>query len=334
MSQYEPKRIAKAEVNRVFDEGVKQNDAERIEGLNRLGALRSSKAKLQAREELRLQKKYGAEHPRTRQVSDSLDANADYISGLKMESARSATRCAKPDERTWVVQGRVYDRRGCPVVNARVAVHSANGQRVDTVKPVTTDNRGYYMIRYQASDKQLVENEVVILRTGETSETTASTSTGDTAGSGMRINTNIDRAVDTDNTGDATDTLESGMRINSKLTTQDAVYVRAIAPGDDSICADSTLIAPVPGACNYRDLILNIDQSQKYISDVDKDRRSSRYLGNSSTRELHDINNEQTGCQIDEIRIDRCVRFKSTKEAQELGYDYCAYCFGKEKSRR
>lgn len=322
MSQYEPKRIARAEVDRVFDEGIKQSDVMRIEGLNRLAALRGSKAKLQAREERRLQKKYGAEHPRTRQVSASLDANADYISSLKMDAQRSATRCAKPDDRTWVVQGRVYDRRGCPVAGSRVSVYSADGQRVEAVKPATTDSKGYYKISYQGSEKQL-----------SASSAAASSSTTETGATGMRINTSIDTSANADETGKSA-TLDSGMRINSNITAQDTVFVRAIDPEDDSICADSTLIAPSPGVCNYRDLILNIDQSQKYISDLDKDRRSSRYLGNSSTRELHDIRNEQAACQIDEIRIDRCVRFKSTREAEALGYDYCAYCFGREKSRR
>jgi protein-tyrosine-phosphatase len=332
MSQCEPKRIARAEVDRVFDEGIKQSDVMRIEGLNGLAALRGSKAKLQAREESRLQKKYGADHPRTRQVSDSLDANADYISGLKMDAQRSATQCARPDERTWVVQGRVYDRRGCPVVDARVAVYSADCKPVDTVKPATTDNRGYYKISYQRGEKQMTTDEAALLRSAAAPHDSAPPPNTENGATGMRINSNIDTSANTD-AGTAA-TLESGIRINSNITSQQSVFVRAIDPGDDNNCADSTLITPTPGACNYRDLILNIDQSQRYVSDVDKDRRSSRYLGNSSTRELHDIKNEKTGCQIDEIRIDRCVRFKSIKEAEALGYDYCAYCFGKDKSRR
>ena len=62
-------------------------------------------------------------------------------------------------------------------------------------------------------------------------------------------------------------------------------------------------------------------------------RRASRYLGNSDSKELHDIRNEQRRCQIDQIRADRAIGFKSIAEAEALGYDFCAYCFGKAKSK-
>lgn len=60
----------------------------------------------------------------------------------------------------------------------------------------------------------------------------------------------------------------------------------------------------------------------------------TRYLGNSNSKELHDLKNQQPGCQIDEIKTDHRVNFKTQKEALALGYDYCAYCFGKDKSKR
>ena len=60
----------------------------------------------------------------------------------------------------------------------------------------------------------------------------------------------------------------------------------------------------------------------------------SRYLGNSSSEELHDLQNENVSCQINEIRYDRRVHFSSIEQALELGYDYCAYCFSRELSQR
>jgi hypothetical protein len=77
-----------------------------------------------------------------------------------------------------------------------------------------------------------------------------------------------------------------------------------------------------------------VDRSFRDVSDLDRDRRATRYLGNSSTRELHDLQNEKPQCQIDEIRPDHCASFKTRKQAAALGYDPCAYCFGKRQSKR
>jgi len=62
--------------------------------------------------------------------------------------------------------------------------------------------------------------------------------------------------------------------------------------------------------------------------------RVTRYLANTSTTELHDRNHATLLCQIDEIRPDRRYYFASAKEAVAAGYDYCAYCFDRERSRR
>lgn len=62
--------------------------------------------------------------------------------------------------------------------------------------------------------------------------------------------------------------------------------------------------------------------------------KTSRYIGNSRTTEVHDLSNQQQGCYIERIRKDRVKSFRSLDEALKQGYDYCAYCFGKEKSTR
>lgn len=59
----------------------------------------------------------------------------------------------------------------------------------------------------------------------------------------------------------------------------------------------------------------------------------TRYLGNSRVGELHDLENETHACQVDEIRIDRRHYFPTIEEALNLGYDYCAFCFGRELSQ-
>ena len=58
------------------------------------------------------------------------------------------------------------------------------------------------------------------------------------------------------------------------------------------------------------------------------------YLGNKNTMELHDLNLLKNQCQVDEIKKDNRIFFSTKKEATAVGYDFCVYCFGKDKSKR
>ncbi|SET51859.1 hypothetical protein SAMN05216326_13224 [Nitrosomonas marina] len=60
----------------------------------------------------------------------------------------------------------------------------------------------------------------------------------------------------------------------------------------------------------------------------------TRYLGNTLTEELHDLDNETGACQIPELRIDRRHYFDTIEQALAMGYDHCAFCFGRELSQR
>ena len=54
-----------------------------------------------------------------------------------------------------------------------------------------------------------------------------------------------------------------------------------------------------------------------------------RYLGNTNKKEVHDLDNEKTLCQIDEIiKARHEVPFKALADARANGFDNCAYCLG------
>ena len=59
-----------------------------------------------------------------------------------------------------------------------------------------------------------------------------------------------------------------------------------------------------------------------------------RYLGNTTSRELHDRWNPSAACHEDEIAVDRRYYFSTEIQAADLGYDLCAHCFGEERSQR
>lgn len=54
-----------------------------------------------------------------------------------------------------------------------------------------------------------------------------------------------------------------------------------------------------------------------------------RYCGNAASKEVHDLDNENTNCQIDEIiRAGNDRPFDTLAAAHAAGYDNCAYCLG------
>jgi hypothetical protein len=54
-----------------------------------------------------------------------------------------------------------------------------------------------------------------------------------------------------------------------------------------------------------------------------------QYLGNSHTLEVHNTNNEQTNCELDEIKVEHRHWYDSLTEAKaDKSYDNCAWCLG------
>lgn len=58
--------------------------------------------------------------------------------------------------------------------------------------------------------------------------------------------------------------------------------------------------------------------------------KGSRYIGNTNTNEVHDLDNEKAVCQIDEIMSEHVRTFSpdTHAEAKRKGFDNCAYCIG------
>ena len=60
-----------------------------------------------------------------------------------------------------------------------------------------------------------------------------------------------------------------------------------------------------------------------------------RYCANASTKEVHDLDNERDGCQIDEIIDSDTARgFYTLAAAHAAGYDgICRWCLGADTPR-
>lgn len=57
--------------------------------------------------------------------------------------------------------------------------------------------------------------------------------------------------------------------------------------------------------------------------------KQKRYLGNTTTLEVHDTDNESDNCQLDEIKPEHRRWYDSLQEAKDdLEYDNCHWCIG------
>jgi hypothetical protein len=54
----------------------------------------------------------------------------------------------------------------------------------------------------------------------------------------------------------------------------------------------------------------------------------ARFVGNKSTKEVHDTNNTQTNCQLGEIKDRKTFTPDTLRQAQNEGYNNYAWCIG------
>ena len=58
------------------------------------------------------------------------------------------------------------------------------------------------------------------------------------------------------------------------------------------------------------------------------------FLGNTHSKELHNLNHLQTNCRIPNIRQEHRKYFRCLSTALREGYDFCSWCFGRQYSLR
>jgi hypothetical protein len=119
--------------------------------------------------------------------------------------------------------------------------------------------------------------------------------------------------------------------------TGEEVYIRLTDEQGRDLSIDKQPLVPQPGRVDYREIFLGDDEAACRPPDKEPkpaEEKPTRYLGNANKREIHDLTKGTPRCQIDAIRPDHRVSFKTQREAVAAGYGFCAYCFGKEKSER
>ncbi|MDK2745517.1 MAG: carboxypeptidase-like regulatory domain-containing protein [Nitrospira sp. BO4] len=131
--------------------------------------------------------------------------------------------------------------------------------------------------------------------------------------------------------------VKSSERMAERLSRKTAAAAATAGDGNEVLARVEILDAkaviihedPVPIVVNagtvYREYVIEPKEGRN-------DR--ARYAGNTATREFHDTQNLTKRCQFDAVKSSGPIYFGSPADAEKAGYDHCAYCFGKSKSKR
>ncbi|MBB3191862.1 hypothetical protein [Halomonas cerina] len=126
--------------------------------------------------------------------------------------------------------------------------------------------------------------------------------------------------------GEAEEETQEQQEQQEQLAEPQPLWLHVLDPEGKVVVTDSEAVWPTSGVLDYRDL--TVDPAK-----VGGGEAQTRYLGNASTLELHDLENSKPQCRVDTIRAAFRKPYKTQKAAVADGFDFCAYCFGREKSK-
>jgi hypothetical protein len=303
-----------------------QMDAYRAGELDGLSRVKRAKLVQARRERARLEAKHGADHRLVAEADRRMANEHRVLVNARMERDRIGTPALERAEGEWLLHGYVRTRDGLAVGNATVAIYpDAEGQQ-DALVDTKSDSKGYFKISFAD-----VPQKDSGLSSGESTERPQEEA--ELEAGGLHINTNMNtlnsrRAALSE---EGLQRLDTGLRVNSVIRerfTRQAYYVGGRPSGGTLTMVDKAFY-PAPSMIAYRDIIL----ADSGLAG-DACRLRTQFLGNSATRELHNLKNEKPGCQLAAMRPDHRVYFRNEAEAERVGYDFCAYCYGKARSKR
>lgn len=137
-----------------LDNSFTHLEDQRSDNLKRTQLLQTNKDNALKKEQTRLQKKYGVDHPRVIKINTRLDYNKAAIPEVKAEIERAEVKIPEFDPDTWMVHGRVMDSNGKALEGLTVSLSDKNNNSIPQLGHTCTDKRGYYALRYSVKEGQ------------------------------------------------------------------------------------------------------------------------------------------------------------------------------------
>jgi len=118
----------------------------RIEALNNLTEIQVASRLLLQHEAVRLEKKFGKEHPRTQHLKNSLKQNLDIINDLEVEKEIAGIKIPEVSQDQALIHGRVMDANHRGIGGLTVCIIDSRERILNDPEKSTTDDSGYYSI--------------------------------------------------------------------------------------------------------------------------------------------------------------------------------------------
>ncbi len=124
-------------------------DEQREQNLERLQTIQNERNKMLTREKVRLEHKYGGEHPRIQKIKSRIQYHREVANEIKTEVDHAKITVPNLDLNTWIVHGRVIEwEEGAAVEGVTVSIYDKRDRWVRKLGYACTDNKGYYAISY------------------------------------------------------------------------------------------------------------------------------------------------------------------------------------------
>jgi Helix-hairpin-helix domain len=163
----QPVDISTESVSTTLENQIASLDPQRAEAFTRLQTVRQARAAGYAREQKRLALKYGKNSPQVVALAEKVRFNNGLRRDVDFEVARAKTETPVVDRTGYVFHGFVRDRKGDAVPRLTIALYDENANWIRELGYGCTDERGYFVMRYQRSQTQPVEAPIFLRRAAD-----------------------------------------------------------------------------------------------------------------------------------------------------------------------
>jgi hypothetical protein len=147
-------KIPMAEIVRILEESIPEADTQRADQLDSLMQLRVAKAAQWERERTRFAALADKGDPFLVALDERLQANTGLVQDLRALAERARTKVPDVDPDTWVLHGRVRDRKLHPVPKVFVGVSETKGKFTSQFPLVPTEGAGYFLMHIPVPKEQ------------------------------------------------------------------------------------------------------------------------------------------------------------------------------------